>query len=143
MTIKFKKNVLSLAKILIEDDYYNDCRLYEIRRQQHELDETEYKQVSLLLLRHLNDTKKPLNRSAGICNQFHAFHIELTSLINLTDWPHYSGISFYPIKPTRSFKSPEVQYHETGDKWCCGEYSVLRWELIQYTINKLEEELSE
>lgn len=143
MTIKFKKNVVSLARILIGDDYYNDCRMYEIRRQQHELNETEYKQVSLLLLRHLKDTKKPLNRSVGICNQFHAFHIELTSLINLEDWSHYSGMSAYPIKPTQSFESPGIQYYETGDKWQCGEYSALRWELIQYIINKLEEELNE
>lgn len=143
MTSKFKKNVVSLANILIENDYFGSQEMYDISEECRDLDDIEYKQLTLLLLRYLFKTNKPLNRSSGICNQFYACNIDLMRIINLEDWPHYSGYSAYPIETTLSFDDPCEQYHNTGDKWQCGEYSALRWELIQYIINKLEEELNE
>lgn len=92
MTIKFKKNVVSLANILIEKDYFGSQEMHDISEEYRDLDDIEYKQLSLLLLHHLFNIKnRPTTQSSGIYNQFFARNIGQVDIVNSDDWPHYSG----------------------------------------------------
>ena len=65
-----------------------------------------------------------------------------------TGWKYHSGCQDFVVPSSRSnlnIKDAEGAYCTSGtDKmWVTGEYSELRWDLVEYCITKLQDELSE
>lgn len=107
-------------------------------------------QVTLMNLRRLG----PIHRVAGICRQLHdiAMRLDLEVMpsrwlfLQLSrHWPHYSGVSDYPVPEHLESERPTAAgdyYIMSIDKWE-GLYGAARRDLMDWMINKLEELINE
>ena len=67
---------------------------------------------------------------------------ELKHLMSL--WPKFSGRAFYPVPSVDPSGSPDGIYHACRDMWNQEtEYGKLRWELLEFCIQRLEDRIYE
>ncbi len=59
-------------------------------------------------------------------------------------WPKFSGKDFYPIPSPVPNKTPHGYFHECHDMWNQEtEYGKLRWELLEFCIQRLGDQLKD
>lgn len=67
---------------------------------------------------------------------------EIRSLMSC--WQKFSGKDFYPIPSPNPSKTPHEYFHECHDMWNQEtEYGKLRWELLEFCIQRLEDRIYE
>ena len=67
---------------------------------------------------------------------------EMRHLMSL--WPKFSGRAFYPVPSVDPSGSPDGIYHACRDMWNQEtEYGKLRWELLEFCIQRLEDRIYE
>lgn len=88
----------------------------------------------------------PSKPAEGICanigmKDIGILYSEFGNLIS--DWPYFSGELEFPIPSTDpNIVTPMMQYLRGGNLWE-GEQGQLRWNLVQFAIDKLTAQLKE
>ena len=90
----------------------------------------------------------------GICSSVDLFFSKKKVLFDIHDscdlrhlmslWPKFSGYVHYPVPPTIEGKDSSSEYHQCPDTWNQEtEYGKLRWELLEFCIQRLEDRIYE
>jgi len=67
---------------------------------------------------------------------------EILSLMSY--WPKFSGRDFYPVPSPDPDKPSNDYFHECNDMWNQEtEYGKLRWELLEFCIQRLKDQLKD
>ena len=94
------------------------------------------------------------DRTTGICSSVDNYFgrkgyytqssdtYEVRSLMSY--WPKFSSKDFYPIPSPVPSKTPHDYFHECHDMWNQEtEYGKLRWELLEFCIQRLKDHIYE